>query len=336
MIAYPMSKVLQGVTVALERAGLSSAHAEVVAGAMVDAEARGHHSHGLQLLPVYLQRIRDGGINAHGVPAWVREDAALAILDGRGAAGQVAAMMAAERCATLASAIGVAVVAVRHTNHVGMLAAYRGPFQRAGVAGLVLNLAGTSVAPPGGCRATMGNNALCLIVPRRDAEPFSIDFATGAVACGKIRQAASQGRSVPTGWLLDRHGFLTTDPTQLDEGGAVPVFGGHKGLALSLIIEILGGALAGGITSRSVSRQRLNPGKVMNCAQLFVGLQPAAFGVADLEPFVNDLREAVRDAYTEPPREPWFPDQAEACALRAAVSCGLALEPETARLLDLR
>lgn len=334
-MTYPVQTVLERTSRALLAAGMAPAAAATVAEAMVDADVRGHHSHGLLLLPVYLRRMSEGGIDPRAEPVWVREDAALAILDGRGAAGQVAAAMAAERCAQLAARSGVAAVAVRHTNHVGMLAAFREPFQRHGVVGLILNLAGTSVAPPGGQRATMGNNAVALVVPRPGQEPFCVDFATGAVACGKIRQAAAKGQVLPDGWLLDGNGQPSTDPASLDDGGAVPVFGGHKGLALSLMIELVAGAIGGGVTSRGVNRQRLNPSRVMDCAQMFIGLHPPAFGIDSMTPFVEELDSAVRDSYPAGPPELYFPEQVEARARRGAESDGLALDQDVARLLGL-
>lgn len=332
---YSVHDVRERTTRVLRAAGMPQGHADIVAAAMVDADVRGHHSHGLLLLPVYLRRIEQGGIDPAAEPEWITEQPSLAVLSGRGAPGHVAAWRAAERCAQQAARTGVAAVAVRHTNHVGMLAAYREPFQAHGVVGLVLNLAGNSVAPPGGQRPTMGNNAVCLVVPRQGQEPFVIDFATGAVACGKIRHAALRGEAVPEGWLLDAGGQPSTDPARLDDGGAVPVFGGHKGLAVSLMIEVLAGVIGGGVTSRGVNRQRLFPARVMNCAQLFIGLSPAAFGIGDLGPFVDELQLSVREGYAGDPPELWFPEQAEARAQRAAEHEGLRLEAELVELLGL-
>jgi LDH2 family malate/lactate/ureidoglycolate dehydrogenase len=332
---YPVGVVLERTAGALRAAGMPPEPAATVAEVMIDADLRGHHSHGVLLLPVYLERIRQGGIDPCAEPFWIREETPVSVLDANGAAGQVAARLAAERSAAIALQAGVGVVAVRHSNHVGMLAAYRAPFERTGVVGLILNLAGTSVAPPGGQRPTMGNNAVCLVVPRGEQEAFSVDFATGAVACGKIRQAALQGTAVPEGWLLDRDGAPSTDPVQLDEGGAVPVFGGHKGLALSLMIEILAGAIGGGVTSRGVNRQRLWPDRVMDCSQLFVGFLPSAFGIASMAPFLEELEAAVRDSYVSGPPALYFPEQYEAQARKEAERDGLRIEPEVAGVLGL-
>ena len=263
----------------LTESGLARPDASSVARVVVDAEVRGHASHGFQMLPVYLARIRVGGIRADYSPRWLTDTGPVAILDGDGGPGQPVMDLAAARCAERATTLGIAAVAVRNTNHVGMLAAYRTPFVERGVVGLIANLAGQSVAPPGGRRATLGNHAVCLIVPKGDDEAFSIDQALGAVACGKIRVAAAAGRAIPDGWLLDATGSPTTDARQLDLGGAVPVFGGYKGLGMLLMVEVLAGVLGGGsVISEDVRRQRLHPGEVMGCAQLLIGLSchPAA------------------------------------------------------------
>jgi LDH2 family malate/lactate/ureidoglycolate dehydrogenase len=321
---------------ALENAGLVREHSILVARVLVDADLRGHGSHGLMLLPLYLQRIREGGIRVEATPEWIIESPQLAILDAQGGPGQVAANAAAERCAELAHGSGISAVAVRNNNHIGMLAAYRMAFQKRGIIGMILNIAGASVAPPGGIRATLGNNAFCLITPTSRQEPFVIDFATGIVACGKIREALMKGNLVPAEWLMDRNGAPSTDPNDLDSGGAVPVFGGYKGLGLSMMIELLAGAVAGHTISPVVNRQRAHPDKPMHSSQFFIGINPSSFAVDSLEPFIEQLDHAVRSSYEDqPPRPVYFPDQQEALYRAQAERNGLTITSDVRQLLDL-
>jgi LDH2 family malate/lactate/ureidoglycolate dehydrogenase len=295
----------------LEEAGARPEHAATAARVLVDADVRGHHSHGVSLLPTYLARLDAGGIDPRAEPRWGEAaGAALAVLEAGGGLGQVAAELAARRCAEAAGRLGLAAVGVRGNNHVGMLAAYREPFVDHGVVGLVLNISGPSVAPPGGARATLGNDALCLIVPRRAGPPFIVDFATGTVASGKVRQAALEGREVPDGWLLDAAGRPSSDPRDLDRGGSVPVFGGHKGLCVAAVVEVLAGGLVDGRSSARVHKQRAEPQRAMECAQLFVGFAAGALG-GDPERCVDELQGAVAAAYDAAPAPPWFPEQLE-------------------------
>src|SRR5437016_15177 len=112
---FPIGLVSNHAAAALRRAGLSAEHATAVAEVLVDAEVRGHSSHGLALLSLYIQRIELGGIRRSAQPRWIDGDAAVAILDAQGVAGQVSARMGAERCALLAAQRGVAAVAVRNS-----------------------------------------------------------------------------------------------------------------------------------------------------------------------------------------------------------------------------
>ena len=308
---------------ALVGAGAGAATAASVASVLVDADRRGHRSHGVALLPTYLRRIRAGGIAAAAVPRLTALAPALASVDAGGGFGQPAAELAARWCATTAARHGLAAVAVHTNNHVGMLAAYRWPFATHGVIGLLLNTSAPSVAAPGASLPTLGSNAICLVTPTAvGSEPFCVDLGTGVVAAGKIRDAHNRRVRIPDGWLQDRYGRPTTDPAELDQEGSIPLFGGYKGLCVTLIAEILAGALAGGRVSPDVARQVSKLDQVMRCAQLFIGLSVKHFagrenldGLHDpsqLEQLVDRLRGAVLSGYTgAPPERPWFPDQRE-------------------------
>ncbi|MCP3798466.1 Ldh family oxidoreductase [Allokutzneria sp. A3M-2-11 16] len=324
----PVGELRARVEESLSGAGTSSAAAAVVARVLVDADRRGHHSHGVALLPTYLRRISAGGIRADAQPEFRVLAPSLASVDAKGGLGQIAADVAAEWCAATAAERGIAAVATHTNNHVGMLAAYRWPFQRHRVIGLLLNISGPSVAAPGARRATLGSNALCLVTPNdAEEEPFCVDMATGVVAVGKIRHAASRSVPIPDGWLFDRSGRPTTDPRELDAGGAVPLFGGYKGLCTTLVVEVLAGALAGGLVSPEVAKQRHQPGAIMRCSQMFIGFSvdhfAAAGGSREPAELVEVLRRAVLDGHAVAPERPWFPDQLEEDNARRADRLGV-------------
>lgn len=317
-VRIPVEALTRNAEGTLRGAGVPDPVASLVAGILVDANRRGHHSHGVQMLPVYLERVRRGGIDPAALPQWSSTRGAVRLLDARGGFGQVAADLAARTAAVDARSFGVAAVGVRGNNHIGMLAAYRRPFADHQVVGLILNISGPSVSAPGAATATLGNDAVCLVVPQPARPPFVIDFATGAVACGKIRDAALRNLSIPEGWLLDARGRPSSDAADLDAGGSVPVFGGHKGLAVALIVEVLAGMLGAGTVSPNVHRQRAEPAKPMECGQLFIGLDPVAFGDPPLASLTDQLAAAVRAGYLAEPAGPYLPEQAElACTERA-------------------
>jgi LDH2 family malate/lactate/ureidoglycolate dehydrogenase len=333
-VRVPVSVLRDRVRLAIAGAGAADDMADRVADVLVDADVRGHSSHGVQLVPMYLDRVAQGGIDPRAVPRWLRRDGAVRLLDAEGGFGQMAAAMAAEECAQAAVEYGIAAVGVRGNNHIGMLAAYREPFLRRGVVALILNISGPSVAAPNAGKASMGNNAVCMISPEgADGRALISDFATGTVASGKIRDAAARGRQVPPGWLVDAAGRPTTDPHALDSGGAVPVFGGYKGLGVSVIVEVLAGMLAGGTVSPLVHKQRQEPERAMGCAQMFLGFHPAAFGGDDLAGLSETLRAAVAAGYGAAPPTVYFPEQQERQREREAAERGVSVPvPLAARL----
>lgn len=298
------------VVTTLTAAGLPAEASRLVARVLVDADVRGHHSHGVELLPTYLARIAAGGIDVDARPRWLSEGGVVSVVDAGGGPGQVAMMAAVERAVDQARQQGAAVVGVRNNNHVGMLAAYRGPVAEAGMTALLLNISGPSVAAPDARRATLGNGACCLVSAVPGGEPFIADFATGVVALGKIRHLGALGQPVPEGWLLDKEGRPSTDAADLDAGGCVPVFGGHKGLCLALIVEVLAGILAGDTVSPLVSKQRQQPAQPMGCSQFVLVLDHAAFGLTDPAALHDRLEQSVRDGYDVPP-DLHYPEQFE-------------------------
>ncbi|MFH9393747.1 Ldh family oxidoreductase [Streptomyces sp. NPDC017556] len=322
-VRFTADALMEAATGSLTAAGVAAERAALVARVLVDADVRGHFSHGVGLLPMYLDRLRQGGIDPAAEPELTQENGSVVRVDAHGGFGQVAADLAARRCAEQAARTGLAAVAVRGNNHVGMLAAYRDHFVRHGVVGLVLNVSGPSVAAPGAGRPTLGNDAVCMVVPRADRPPLVVDFATGTVASGKIRHAAHRGERVPATWLVDREGRPTTDPEELDRGGAVPVFGGHKGLGVAVITEVLAGILAGGTVSPLVHKQRAEPERSMDCSQLFLALSPEAFGNPPVDDLLDALSGAVAAGYPQGPPAVHLPEQQERLAEAVAAEHGV-------------
>lgn len=198
-----------------------------------------------------------------------------------------------------------------------MLAAYRHAFHSDSVIGLLLNISGPSLSPPGGRGLALGSNAVCLVVPRASEEPFCIDLGTGVVSLGKIRSLLHTSTSVPEGWLLDREGKPSLELSALAGGGSVPLFGGYKGLCISLIVEFLSGALAANTISPLVNKQRASPERSMDCSQMFLAFSPRHFGMPDLEGALEGLRKSVRGSYPDSIPDIWFPDQMEEAAMAA-------------------
>jgi LDH2 family malate/lactate/ureidoglycolate dehydrogenase len=235
----------------LEDAGASSAAARAVAESLVEANLRGHDSHGVRRLAPYLQFIRDGHVDPAAQPELVRRRGAIAIVDGCRGFGQLAARLAVGELADLARDHGVGAVAIRRGNHIGRLGEYVEALAEEGLIALAFCNADPTVAPFGGRERRLGTNPLAWAAPRRPpSPPIVMDWATAATAEGKLAIARARGEEAPEGVLIDAGGEPSLDPEAFYDGGALLPFGAHKGSGLSVMIELVGGALSGaGVSS---------------------------------------------------------------------------------------
>ena len=233
--------------------GCSDADATTVADHLVESSLFGHDSHGTLRFYEYIEFIRNGHWNPNSEPRIIREKPCTAVVDGGGAMGQVGGTFATHLAIDKARQHGVATVTLRNTSHVGRCGAYPLLAARNGMIGLVFVNAGAlgrQTAPYGGTEGKLSTNPIAFAAPRRDRDPIMVDMATSTTAEGKIRVYHNRNEAVPEGWLTDRSGRTSTDPTDFlnRTGGALLPLGGvaaHKGYCLSMIVEILGGALSG-------------------------------------------------------------------------------------------
>jgi uncharacterized oxidoreductase len=239
-------------------AGASPEEAEVVASALVRANLVGLDSHGVIRIPQYLGMVRDGRMK-FGQPVEVmRETATTAVLNGNWGPGQVCARRAAETAIAKAREYGLGAVGLHHSNHVGRLGDYVLMIAQEGMLGLAtVNNHGAArhTAPFGGTKGRLATNPIAFAAPAAGRPPFVLDITTSIAAEGKIRVLRNQGKRVPEGWILDAEGQPTTDPNDFygpPRGVLLPLGGeaGHKGFGLSLMVELLAGALSGAGCSR--------------------------------------------------------------------------------------
>jgi len=224
--------------------------AERVASSLVDANRCGYASHGVFRLAQYHEWWRRGLLEPADQPVVVEERGFAVILDGRRAFGQVVARFAGQRAIVKAQSDGIAVVTARNSNHVGRLADTAATLKAAGLISVVAandSGAGQCVVPWGGKDGRLATNPIAVGVPGGDGPGILFDFSTSAAASGKVRQLLLNGEKAPAGWLIDASGVPTRDPASLF--GQPPGFllpgGGHRGYALSLLVEVLAGILSG-------------------------------------------------------------------------------------------
>jgi uncharacterized oxidoreductase len=247
------------------KSGCSAEEGRRIAEYLVAANLTGHDSHGVVRVPRYVQMKAEGRVVADQNIAVLIDTPVLAVVDGRHGFGQTVAPQAVELGIEKCRQHGLAAVALRNAGHVGRVGDWA---EMAAEAGLVsihfVNAAGSVlVAPFGGVERRFSTAPFCVGIPRSDAEPVILDFATSVVAEGKVLVASRGGKKLPSDALVGPDGSVSGDPHLLygdyepggprDYGkgeGAIRAFGEHKGAGLALICELLGGALSGNGATR--------------------------------------------------------------------------------------
>ncbi len=222
----------------------SDDEAEIVAAAMVQADARGIDTHGVYLLTLLDGRVAAGMINIPTRVSVIMDEAATALLDGGNGLGQVAVRQAMTMSIDKAAIYGVGSCSVRNTNNIGMLSLYSQQAVAAGMIGLVMANAAPSMSAWGGASPLLGTNPLSIGIPGGNGPGVLLDMSSSQVARGKIRRAARQQEPIPSGWALDAEGRPTTDAAQALKGSLLPI-GGPKGYGLALAVDIIAGLLSG-------------------------------------------------------------------------------------------
>jgi uncharacterized oxidoreductase len=265
----------------LERAGTEPDRARVCADHLVAANLKGHDSHGVGMAPSYVKWIAAGKLHPNARPKVIQDRGAVMVVDGQFGLGQPVARETMQMAIARARDIGVACVALRRSCHIGRIGTYGEQCADAGLISMHhVNVVGgpPTVAPFGGREARMLTNPYCCAVPRRSGEHVVLDFATSAIAMGKLRVAHLKGEPAPDGVLVDAEGRPTTDTATFYRSEARSIllpFGLHKGGGMQILCELLGGALAGQWTMQPDADRAY--GAAVN-SMLSVVIDPDAFG----------------------------------------------------------
>jgi LDH2 family malate/lactate/ureidoglycolate dehydrogenase len=307
----------------------------LVADSLVQADLWGHQSHGLLRLPWYAARLRSGVMRAVTEPAVLSDTGPLVLLDGRDGIGQVlterARVLAVERARTH----GVGVVGVRNSNHFGTAMYFTRRAARDGFVAVLTTNASPAMAPWGGREKRLGTNPWSIAAPGPDGRIVAVDIANTAVARGKIYLAKNRGEPIPDTWALTADGAPTTDPAEGVLGVILPM-AGHKGYAITFLMDVLSGALTGSAVGTGVGGPS-EADRPSGAGHLFLALDPDAFG--DRAGYEARVRQLVDEVKSVPLAqgfdEVFYPgeveDRAEAANLAAG---GVLLAAQS--LTDLR
>src|SRR6188472_896644 len=313
--------------------GSSPTEATIVAEHLVEANLRGHDSHGVGMLVAYVRDLEAGTLKANQTPQVVSDAGAISVWDARAGYGQVIARQAVEWAIAAARQHGVAVNGLRNAHHIGRVGTYGEIAARAGMVALhFVNVASgpPPVAPFRGREGRFLTNPVCIAIPGTDNnEPILLDFATSRVALGKVRVAHNAGKPMLDGALLDHAGQPTTDPSVMysEPRGVVLPFGEHKGSGLALVCELLAGAIVG---SASVTSATPPERGILN-GMLSIVIDPARLSTRDS--MMTEIDDMIGWVKSAKPADPTLPvlvaGEPEQLARAARIADGIEIDDTT-------
>ncbi|MEP7456616.1 Ldh family oxidoreductase [Phyllobacterium sp. SB3] len=256
--------------------GLSGADAAIVVEGMIKANLRGIDSHGLSRVPMYLNRLKKGVVNPRPNIRITRVMPAVSLIDGDDGMGFLIGRKAIDEACLLAETVGIGLVGARRSTHYGMAAQYVLQAIEAGYIAIALTNSSPAI-PAWGSRTTfLGAAPLAAGVPGGNHSPYVLDMAMTVIARGKIRLAAQRGDPIPEGLALDSEGRPTTDAKKAFEGVCLP-FGGVKGSALSMLMDLLAGVLTGANYGGEVKSLYFDHSAPQDVGHLFIAIKPDLF-----------------------------------------------------------
>jgi L-2-hydroxycarboxylate dehydrogenase (NAD+) len=277
---FEHTALLEFAAALFERQGLRREDAAIVADGLVKANLRGIDSHGVSRIPMYLTRLRRGVVNPRPNIRSECVAGAVGLVDGDDGMGFLSGRRGMREAIELAEASGIGMVGVRRSTHYGMAALYVLQAIEAGYLAIAMTNASPAIPVWGGRTTFLGANPLAVGIPGGRSASYVLDMAMTVIARGKIRLAALHGESIPEGLALDAEGRPTRDAQKAFEGVCLP-FGGVKGAALSMMMDLMAGALTGAKFAGDVNSLYFDHSAPQNVGHLFIAMRPDLFMTRD-------------------------------------------------------
>ncbi|GGB08486.1 malate dehydrogenase [Brucella endophytica] len=258
------------------KAGCSKDQAAALARVIVAGERDGCKSHGIYRIEGCVRTIEAGKVVADAVPVVTVDDSAIVRVDAKGAFSNAAFEMGLPSLVKRARELGLAAMVVNDCTHFAALWPEVEAIAEEGLAGIAMCPSYSVVAPAGGREPLLGTNPFAFGWPRENDHPYVFDFATSVAARGEIELHRRAGKPLPKGWALDSDGQPTTDPVAALAGAMLP-FGGHKGSAISTMIELLAAVMIGDRMSTEALEVSGTTTLAPNHGELIIAFDPQKF-----------------------------------------------------------
>ncbi|MPC41114.1 uncharacterized oxidoreductase YjmC-like isoform X1 [Portunus trituberculatus] len=295
---YRVEEVHRYMVDCMTAVGTPQAHAAALADVLVAADRRGHYSHGLNRLEMYVNDVKQKVCDGNAEPTITKESVSTALVNGNNGLGPVVGNFCMDLAIKKAKETGIGWVCTRGSNHYGIAGWYSMRATKEGLLGMSVTNTSPLVAPTRAKKAALGTNPISVSAPGKDGDDFVLDMATCVVAVGKIEVERRKNKPIPEGWAIDKDGQITTDATEGMQGALMPLGGpelhsGYKGYGLGMLVEVFCGIMSGGQYGPNV-RKWMNTDREADLGQAFMALDPSFFAPG-FEDRMSDLMNHCRN-----------------------------------------
>ncbi|XP_053661872.1 uncharacterized oxidoreductase YjmC [Anopheles marshallii] len=286
------------------------AHAKQQADLLLEADYRGHFSHGMNRLEMYINDLHKNACSGEAVPTILNETPATAWVDGNNGLGAVVGNFCMDLAIRKAKEVGVGWVCAKRSNHYGIAGWYTLRAMDSGCIGMSMTNTSPLASPTRSKEAALGTNPISVGAPGKDGDGFVLDMATTAVAVGKIEMQRRKNEPIPVGWAQGPDGHPTTDASvAFDTACLMPLGGtevtsGYKGYGLGAMVEVFCGILSGANYATKIRKwTHAGADSEADLGQCFVAINPACFAPG-FEGRLSDLNSILRNMPMTDPNHP--------------------------------
>ena len=307
-----------------EKAGLNTEDAKIITEVLLETEMRGVFTHGFMRLERYVNCIKAGGIKTDGNYKIVTDSPSWASVDGRDNLGIVISYKAMKLAMEKAKATGVGIVNVRGSHHFGAAGYYTSMCADNNMVGMSMSNGDVLIAATGSAERTIGNNPFSYAFPADKYGKVVYDIAMSYTSDRKVVQMDKEGKKLPDGWIIDKNGNPTNDPSEYEKGGTLLPFGGYKGYGMAMMVETLAATLSGAAMTKNVHAWNENPEEGGNVGHFFMALDIEKMGdAASYKKRVDDMIDEIKESKKAPGVEKiFYPGEIEMGKLEKCISEG--------------
>ena len=274
--------------------GCDDETASILADLIMKAERDGSLSHGLFRLPAYVSGLKSGKINGKGKPEIKKISPSVIKVLGNNCLAPVVLNKGIPELIKATKENGIAVLAINNSHHMAAMWPETEMIAEQGLVAFACTSYKPMVAPAGGKKSLFGTNPISFAWPRKGKTPVVYDMATASMAMGEVQVAKREGHKVPLGTGLSKDGKETTDPGEIANGGVLLPFGGYKGSAIAMMVELLAGSLVGDNFSYETAAKDNNDGGPPSGGEFILAISPDKLSENDWDKHSNEFFDKMK------------------------------------------